>query len=350
MPVTLRDVAARAGVSAITVSRALNNTGYVSPETRARIRLIAAELNYVPNAVASSLRSSRTKLLAFLTDITNPFWAVVERGIEDVAMAAGYAVILCNTDEDQAKEARYIELLQRMRVDGLILAPTRESTTVLQNLARRELPFVLIDRVVAGVVADSVRGDSRGGAYEMTTHLLATGYRRIAMISGPPTVSTAEERVAGYQRALVEAGQGVDPDLILYGQYSESWGYQAGQLLMARRLPPDALFAANNFIALGLLEALHTQGLRVPDDVAVVAFDDITQLTSARFLTTVIQPAEEMGRVAVRLLLDRLAQPSKPVEEIVLPVEFLVRRSCGCQGDGLLPRLVEQPVLISAAR
>ena len=350
MPVTLRDVAARAGVSAITVSRALNNSGYVSLETRARIRLIAAELNYVPNAVASSLRSSKTRLLAFLTDITNPFWALVERSIEDVATEAGYAVILCNTAEDPAKEARYIELLQRMRVDGLILAPTHESAAILQNLGRRELPFVLIDRLVAGVIADSVRGDSRGGAYQMTTHLLATGYRRIAMISGPPTVSTAAERVAGYKQALIEAGHPVDPDLILYGPYAESWGYQAGQLLMARRLPPDALFAANNFIALGLLEALHTCGLRVPEDVAVVAFDDVTQWTSVRFLTTAIQPAQEMGRIAVRLLLDRLAQPTKPVEEIVLPVEFLVRRSCGCHGDSRLPRSVEQPILTSAAR
>ncbi|HET7080425.1 MAG TPA: LacI family DNA-binding transcriptional regulator [Chloroflexia bacterium] len=337
MAVTLRDVAALAGVSAITASRALNNSGYVSQQTRARVLAAADQLSYVPNAVASSLRSNKTQLFAFLTDITNPFWALVERSIEDAAQEGGYSVILCNTDEDRVKEARYIDLLLRMRVDGLIIAPTRGSTGILQTLARRQLPFVLIDRLVQGVVADSVRGDSRGGAYTITQHLIATGYRRIGIISGPLTVSTAEERVAGYKQALEEAGRAPDPSLILYGQYSESWGYQATQKLMARRSCPDAIFAANNFIALGVLEALHTSGLQVPQDVAVVSFDDVTQITSTRFLTTIVQPAAEMGRIAVRLLLDRLAGPDKAPEDIVLPVELILGSSCGCDPRAIAP-------------
>src|SRR5438067_12566803 len=181
MATTLRDVAARAGVSAITVSRALNNTGYVSLETRERINAAVAELNYVPNAVASSLRSNKTQLLALLlTDITNPFWTTVARAVEDGAMEAGYGVILCNTDEEQAKEARYLDLLLRRRIDGLVVAPTSKSTEILQNLKHRLVPFVLVDRLVEGVIADSVRGDSRGGARQMTLHLLQTGHRRIA--------------------------------------------------------------------------------------------------------------------------------------------------------------------------
>src|SRR5690242_17675100 len=290
MAVTVHDVAARAGVSAITVSRALNNRGYVSEETRARVLAVAEELNYVPNAVASSLRSNKTQLLALLiTDITNPFWTTLARSVEDAANEAGYGVLLCNTDEDQGKEARYIDLLLRRRIDGLIVAPTRESTQILQNLKRKQLAFVLIDRLVEGVVADTVRGDSVNGAYQLTEHLLLGGYRRIAMLSGPATVSTAEDRVVGYRRALAQGGVPVDEDLVLYGQYRVSWGYQATQDLMSRAGPPDAVFAGNNYIALGVLEALDTLGLKVPDDVAVVCFDDTTQLTAARFLTTAIQ-------------------------------------------------------------
>src|SRR6478672_3708975 len=175
MAVTLRDVAVRAGVSPITVSRALNNTGYVSQEARMRVFAAVAELNYVPNAVASSLRSSKTELLALLADITNPFWATVARGIEDIALEAGYGVLMCNTDDDPAKEARYIDQLVRRRIDGLIIAPTKDSASILQSLKRRHQPFVLVDRVVEGLSVDTVRGDNSGAAYNMTRHLLTTG-------------------------------------------------------------------------------------------------------------------------------------------------------------------------------
>ena len=333
MAVTLREVAARAGVSPITVSRALNNTGYVSREVRARVFQAAKELNYVPNAVASSLRSRKTQLIALLAGITNPFWASVARGIEEVATEAGYGVLLCNTDDDPAKEARYIYQLVRRRIDGLIIAATRDSAPILRDLGRHQ-PFVLIDRVVDGVQADTVRGDNCGAAYRMTEHLLSTGYRRIGVISGSRNVSTAEERVAGYQAAMAEAG--ITPEqqegMILYGKYTESWGYAATHQFMSRSNPPDALFAANNFIALGVLEALHTLGLNVPQDVAVVCFDDTTNLPSARFLTTASQPAEHMGREATRLLLERLSDPDRPSEEVLLPIEIVVRSSCGCGG------------------
>jgi LacI family transcriptional regulator len=320
-------------VSAITVSRALNNSGYVSPETRERVNAAVAELHYIPNAVASSLRSNKTQLLALLlTDVTNPFWTTVARGVEDAAMEAGYGVILCNTDEDRSKEARYIDLLLRRRIDGMLVAPTSESTQILQNLERHPLPFVLIDRLVDGVQADSVRGDSRGGAYEMTRHLLSTGYRRIGMLTGPLTVSTAEERVAGYVDALNDWGITPDLDLVIYGQYKESWGYEIARELMSRPDRPDALFAANNFIALGVLEALREMNLRVPEDVAVVCFDDTPQFTvSPPFLTTTVQPAAEMGRVAINLLLNRLAEPEREIQDVVLPTKLIIRSSCGCE-------------------
>jgi len=348
MASTLRDVAARAGVSAITVSRALNNTGYVSPDTRRRIYAAVAELDYVPNAVASSLRSSKTQLLALLlTDIGNPFWTTVARAVEDVAMESGYGVLLCNTDEDRAKEASYLDRLLRRQIDGLVVAPTSESTEILSNLKNRQVPFVLVDRLVSGVEADNVRGDSRQGAYEMTMHLLSTGYRRIAMLTGPLTVSTAEERVAGYLHAHAGYGVSPDPDLIFYGSYRAIWSFQVTQEIMANNSRPDAIFAANNFIALGVLEALRVMGFRVPEDVAVVCFDDTPQYTtSPPFLTTVVQPAQELGKVAARLLLDRLADPDREIRELVLPTELIIRASCGCTPEraaGMYEALWEHP-------
>jgi LacI family transcriptional regulator len=338
MASTLREVAARAGVSAITVSRALRNTGLVSGATRARVLAAIAELDYVPNGAARSLRSNKTQLLALLLpDITNPFWTTVARGVEDAALQAEYGVILCNTDEEPAKEARYLDLLLRQRIDGLLVAPTSESTQILQDLERRAVPFVLIDRAVAGVAADIVRGDSRGGAQRMAEHLLAGGYRRIAVLTGPLTVSTAEERVAGYLAALAAAGVPADPDLIFYGRYREEWGFEITRDLMGRSSRPDAIFAANNFIAMGVLEALTTLGLQAPDDVALVCFDDTTQLTAARFLTTTVQPAREMGRVGVDLLLARLAAPGRPLQEVLLPTELVVRSSCGCAAPATRP-------------
>jgi LacI family transcriptional regulator len=330
MAVTLRDVAARAGVSPITVSRALNNTGYVSQGVRARVEAAAIELNYVPNAVARSLRSNKTHLLALLAGVTNPFWATVARGIEETATEAGYGVLLCNTDDDPAKEVRYIDQLVRRRIDGLIIAATKDSAAILQGLRSRRQPFVLIDRLVDGVDADTVRGDNSGAAYLMTKHLLSGGYRRISIITGAHNVSTAEERVAGYEAAMAEAGLPVDEDMIRYGSYTESWGYQATYELMSRRNPPDALFATNNLVALGVLEGLYTLGLQVPQDVAVVCFDDTTSLASTRFLTTASQPAHEMGRIATTLLIERLVDPSIPLRHIVLPIDLVIRSSCGC--------------------
>ncbi|HEX6606647.1 MAG TPA: LacI family DNA-binding transcriptional regulator [Chloroflexia bacterium] len=332
MTATLHDVAAKAGVSAITVSRALNNSGYVSSHTRQRILDAATELNYVPNALASSLRSQRTQLLALLlTDVTNPFWTTVARGVEDTAIDAGYAVILCNTDEDPTKEARYLDLLLRRRIDGLLIAPTVESTELLRTLKRRKVPFVLIDRQVSGLSADIVRGDSYTGAYRLTAHLLATGYRQIAMIGGPATVSTGEDRVRGYLTALQDAGVAPDEGLIRRGPYRQAWGYAAMQDLLASGRRPAAIFAANNVIALGVLEALRAHDLRVPEDVAVVSFDDFPpSVGAAPFLTAAVQPAADLGRQAMRLLLERLAYPDGEPRDIVLPTELVVRQSCGC--------------------
>jgi len=330
--VTLRDVAAKSGVSSVTVSRALNNSGYVSEKVRQRIAVAVAELNYVPNSVASSLRSKRTRLLALLLpDITNPFWTTVARSVEDAATEQGYAVILCNTDEDPSKEGRYIELLLRRRIDGLIVGPTNESFESLKRLMQHGVHFVLVDRRVEGLSVDCVKSDSYDGAHQVTRHLLETGHKRIAIITGPMTVPTSKDRVAGYVAAHQACGSAINDKLIFVGSYCQSWGFKAASDLLSGNPCPDAIFAANSLIALGVLEAARTLNLRIPDDIALVSFDELPQITVAnRFLTSVIQPSEDMGRLTIRLLLDRLANPDRAIQEITLPVKLLIGTSCGC--------------------
>ncbi|MGC8878879.1 MAG: LacI family DNA-binding transcriptional regulator, partial [Anaerolineae bacterium] len=200
MSPTIRDVARRAGVAPITVSRVINNSGYVSQETRARVEAAIAELRYVPNTLARSLRFKKTRVLALIvTDITNPFWTTVARGVEDVANAHGFSLILCNTDEDEAKQDAYLQVLLQKRVDGFILVPARSTAEPVLTIQTQKVPVVVLDRRIPGVAVDVVRSDSEGGAYRLVTYLLALGHRHIAALSGPPTISTAVDRVAGYR-------------------------------------------------------------------------------------------------------------------------------------------------------
>ena len=195
---TIRDVAKRAGVAPITVSRVLNNSGYVSDDTRSRVMVAAVELNYVPNMLARSFRSSRTETIALvLTDITNPFWTTVARGAEDAASAGDYTVLFCNTDEQELKQTKYISMLVRRRIDGVLLVPARSSIDAVQTLQQHDIAVVVLDRRVPGAQVDSVRSDSIQAARELTEHLIANGHRRIGMLGGPQGLSVAEERIEG---------------------------------------------------------------------------------------------------------------------------------------------------------
>lgn len=330
---TIRDVAQRAGVSPITVSRVINNSGYVSEETRRRVRAAIEELNYVPNILARSLRSKRTHTLALvITDVTNPFWTTVARGVEDKAVENGFSVILCNTDEDPEKEKSYIEVLLKKRVDGVIIAPVSSKGATLYILAQQSIPFVVIDRRVEGIDADLVIGDSVGGAYELTKHLIELGHQRIAIIAGPEQVSTAEDRLTGYLQALEEFGIPVDEALIKRGKFDQEAGYKLTKELLELEERPTALFAGNNFIAIGALLALREGGVQVPDDMALVTFDEIPQLSAVYpFLTVAAQPAYEMGAIATELLLERLAGEREGNREVVLKAELILRRSSGAK-------------------
>jgi len=336
-PATIRDVAKRAGVAPITVSRALNKSGYVSDEVRIRVEQAAAELEFVPNMLARSLRSHKTNTLALIvTDITNPFWTTVARGVEDVANASGYQVVFCNTDENEEKQAQYLSMLLRRRVDGILLVPASSTGDAVRLLLAKQMRVVVLDRRVRGCTVDVVRGASTDGARQLTRHLLELGHRRIAILSGPKHVSVSEERVMGYMQALKQMGVDIDTRLVVHGQFSVSGGYIMTQALLTQSaLEVTAIFAANNFIAIGVLRALREFALRVPEDISVVVFDDLPETyTWEPFLTVAAQPAYELGKEATALLLQRIKEPADyEIQEIVLPTELIVRNSTRSVGQ-----------------
>ncbi|RPI30489.1 MAG: LacI family transcriptional regulator [Chloroflexota bacterium] len=325
------DVARRAGVAPITVSRVINNSGYFSEEIRQRVESAIKELGYVPNTLARSLRSKKTNTLALvLTDITNPFFTVVARGVEDTASDAGFMVIYCNTDESEIEEEKYVQMLLQKQVDGILLVPARSEPTNIANIKAKGTPVVVIDRRIEGIEADVVRCDSEGGAYQLTQLLLDMGHRHIAVLSGPQHISTAADRVAGYRRAMTEAGMSSN-ECIYFGNYHQKSGYEMARQALAVTPRPTAFFTANNFIAVGALNALQEAGLCVPEDFSLVTFDDLPPtLTTYHFLTAIAQPAYEMGKKAMELLLARLNPENVlPYQEVVLPTELVIRQSSG---------------------
>ncbi len=333
---TISDVAKRAGVSAMTVSRVVNGTGYTSSGTRTRVEAAIEELGYVPNALARQLRSKRTKTIALVvSDISNPFFTTVARGVEDYAMGHGFSVMYCNTDESEAEEEQYLLMLIERQVDGLLLVPARSSGESFRLLANHHMPVVVLDRRVAARNVDSVRCDSEAGAYALARHLLDLGHRRIAVLTGPRSISTSVDRVAGVRRALDEAGLSLPDELVHYGGYNFGKSNQADghrmalEMLGASGERPTAIFCANNFIAFGAIRALREAGLRVPEETSVVAFDDLPEeWVSEPFLTVAAQPAYEIGQRAATLLLSQIDGHQEPTgQSVVLPFELIVRRS-----------------------
>ena len=333
---TIADVARRAGVSKVTVSRVINDAGNVHPATRDRVERAIQELHYLPSVAARSLRNKRTNALALIVpDITNPFWTTIARGVEDAAHEWGYSVLLCNTDENPEKQRHYIDVVIRQRVDGVIIAPYSSDAQHLKRLRERSIPTVAIDRRIDGWEVDTVTGDSFSGAYALVRHLIDLGHRRIAVISGPQTASSAQDRVLGYLYALEKAGIKPDERLILRGEFRSTDGEALTYELLDQGLQFTAIFAGNNAIAMGVLTALGNRGLHIPKDISLVCFDDIPYLSHILpFLTAAVQPAYEMGLQAAQLLLGRLGGTAQDTPaRIVLPTSLVVRYSCGSRGQ-----------------
>lgn len=325
---TIYDVARAAGVSPATVSRVLNGHRRVNAQLAAKVRDAAERLGYRPNAVARNLRRSSTTLWAVvISDIENPFFTSLVRGVEDVAQPAGYSVVLCNSDEDPAKEAAYVAAVLSEQMAGVIISPSDRAEN-LTHLHESGTPMVLIDRKVDGLRVDSVLVDNEHGSAEATRHLIAGRYEHIACITGPRKVSTASGRLSGYRRALREAGIPFDRELVRHADFREAGGFAAMRSLLDGRPAPGAVFVANNLMAVGALECLAARGLRVPEDIGIVGFDDIPWADLVRpSLTTVVQPTYELGRTAALLLLDRISSPTRAPSLVTLPTELRVRDS-----------------------
>ncbi len=331
--VTIRDVAQRAGVSSMTVSRVINDSELVSADTRRRVEDAITELGYVPSRLARGLSAKRTGTLAVIVpDVANPFFTLIVRGAEEVARRAGYRAILCDTRADLTVEREVIEEMLAHRVEGILIAPVSDrSREHLRRLTAFNVPFVLVDRTVPGVETDAVLGDSEEGAQRLIEHLLSLGHRRIGMIVESDDVSTARDRRLGYEAALRAAGIPADAELVARASVDPGGGYAGMRRLLSLDEPPTAVFTVNNLVALGAIEAVRSAGLEVPDDVALVCFDDIEYASRLYpFLTVMEQPAETFGTLSAQLLLERIENraPERP-RVVVLPAQFVVRRSCG---------------------
>jgi len=326
---TINDVARRAGGAPITVSRVVNNSGYASEGTRKRVEEAVIELGYVPNTLARGLRSKRTHTLALVvSDITNPFFTMVARGVEDVASEAGYTVLFSNTDESIEKEEKYSNMLVQKQVDGVLLVPASSNSKSVGFLNGKNIPVVLIDRTIPGINTDIVRCNSEAGAYNLTKYLIQLGHERITTITGPQGVSTSDDRVAGYQRAMDEVGLD-EYSRIYFGAFTQDSGYELTKQILVQTPRPTALFGANNFLSIGILKALRDAGIDVPGDISVVSFDDLppTMIVDP-FLTVAAQPAYQIGKLAAELLLLRLIEGKSGVyQEIILPTDFIKRQS-----------------------
>ncbi|HET8599934.1 MAG TPA: LacI family DNA-binding transcriptional regulator [Segeticoccus sp.] len=322
------DVANRAGVSAATVSRALNNVGTVDPALAERVRAAAAELGYRPNGVARNLRRQRTDVWALIiSDIENPFFTAVARGVEDIARERGFSVLLCNADEDKHKEDRYLQVAEQEQVAGVIISPNMRGSDI-SRMVQASIPVVTIDRTVRTPV-DSVMVHSRAGAREATEHLFASGWRRPACITGPEYADTAEQRLQGYLDAVKDARRRPATSLIRHTNFQVEAAHAATLSLLGERRPPDAFFVANATMALGALQALTDRGLKPGRDVGLVAFDDApwARLVDPP-LTVVAQPAYDIGATAARLLTERIQRsaPQRP-RHVTLSTELIVRQS-----------------------
>lgn len=328
---SLQEVARRAKVSIATVSRVLNKSDKVVPATYAVVEKALRELGYRPSRVARRLRmkDGRAHLVGLIIpDIQNPFYAEIARGVEDAAYAAQYALLLCNSDENVEKERFYLDVMRSESVDGIVLPPFDDTDSAVIEMITSGMPVVCVDRSLSKVKTDLVEVDNYRGAFEAVAHLLDRGHKQIGLIEGRTQVSTSRERRRGYVDALAERGIAVRKDLMRAGDFKQESGRVLANELLGLRKPPTALFVCNNLMTVGALAALHQREMRVPKDVAVVGFDDLPWAEAMDPpLTLVRQPAYEVGRQAMELLLKRIMEPARPAVTVRLLPELMIRRS-----------------------
>jgi len=327
----IKDVAKVAGVSTATVSRVLANHSRVKEETRRRVMEAVEQLNYRPNLVARSLRVQKSaKIGLVVSDIRNPFFTAISRAVEDAAYESGYSVLMCNTDENPEKEELYLNLLHDENVAGIIFSPTQKFSSKLANLDT-SIPIVVIDRTVESKDVDMVLLDNFAAAHELTLHLINNGYRKLAGLFGDAS-TTGQERNRGFHKAL--KGKGLSPIAAYFIAPRIQQGYETTMALLKQKEKPDAIFTSNSLLTVGALRAVRDSGLRIPDDVALVGFDETTWGALVDPPVTVIsQPTEEIGRTATELLFQRIADPKRLPKTVVLQGQLLENRSSSARGS-----------------
>jgi DNA-binding LacI/PurR family transcriptional regulator len=307
---TIKDVARAANVSTATVSHVLNGTRYVSEELRELVLEAVAELNYRPSRVAASLRTKRSNsILLIIPDIANPFFPPLVRGVQDTFDRHSFAVIVGNTDRRRDREQEFLSLALRTHADGIIINPSEIGYEALLPLIEQDIRVVLIGTHIDHPDLDIVRVDNRVGAGDAVRHLIALGHRRIGMVCGPMSTSSARQRCEGYRHAMEEAELPIRTGWVVEDAFDQEGGYRGTQQLLAHPERPTAIFAAADLMALGVMHAVRDAGLCVPDDVSVVGFDDILEATiTTPPLTTINQPKYRMGQCAAELLLARISE------------------------------------------
>jgi LacI family transcriptional regulator len=317
-------------VSVSTAARVLSGTGYAAEETRRVVLEAARELGYVPNQIARSLRTRQTRTIGLLIgDVENSFYSVIAKNVESVAKGAGYHVVLCNSDDDPTIEREYLELLEGMRVDALIVTPTAKNRRHLLRLMDAGMVIVQVDRRVDGLKADAILVDNEAGAASAVGHLVEAGHTRIGILTGELDVATAVQRLAGYERAMKEHGIAIRRSLVKSGSFHREHAIEDATELITARPAPTAIFAANNILGEATLIALDQRGLRVPRDVSVVAFDDVQWMSMVEPpVTAVRQPVADMARSAAELAVRRLREGSdgRP-STVVFRTELIERGS-----------------------
>jgi LacI family transcriptional regulator, galactose operon repressor len=329
VPSTIKDVAAAAGVSPATVSRVLNLREDVNDDLRRRVLTAVTDLGYRRNGPARSLRTRAAMVLGIIiSDITNPFFTALVRGVEDRAQLAGYSVVLANADEDVAKEARYLEVAAAEQMAGVLLSPASSQLTSIDVLTERGIPVVTIDRRLPTADIDSVTVNNRQATLEAAQHLIAQGCKRIGFVAGPVETTTGASRLAGFRAALRAAGRPLDPALTVYADFRTEGGFAATRQLLQMRNRPDGLLISNNLMTVGGMQAIAEARLDVPRDIAVVGFDDANWATALRPpLSVVTQPTYEIGRTAAELLLRRIAGEKFAPRRVVLQAQLVPRGS-----------------------
>jgi len=326
----IKDVALHAGVSITTVSHVVNGTRFVSDIARLRVEEAVRQLGYIPSAVARSLKNSNTLTFGMvIPNNSNPYFAEIIRGVENRCFAAGYNVILCNSNDDPERQATYLRLLVEKRVDGLVFVATGSDAVVRATLGDIKTPLVLLDRDVTGMASsDLVEVNHTVGGELATRHLLELGHPRVACISGPPGLSPSSQRRAGWKQALEAAGVERRENDLARGDFTARGGHLAMQALLKRKPRPTAVFVCNDLMAFGALSAAREAGISVPEQLSIVGFDDIELAAfSAPPLTTIVQPKLEIGTIAADLLLERVEKNRQDGRRVILEPQLKIRGS-----------------------